>query len=47
MEANLAQLAMHSSNETAGVKDNEYAIEAFKAFYSTIIINEKGNYILK
>lgn len=47
IDIGLAQLAMHSSNETAGVKDNEYAIEAFKTFYSTAIINEKGNYILK
>ena len=33
----LAQLAMHSSYETAGVKDTAYMIEAAKAFYSTVI----------
>ena len=46
IDIGLAQLAMHSSNETAGVKDNEYAINAFKAFYSTSISKDKDSYIL-
>ena len=46
LDIGLAQLAMHSSNETAGVKDNEYAINAFKAFYSTSITNDKDSYII-
>ena len=33
----LPQLAMHSSYETAGVKDTLYAIEALKAFFNTTI----------
>ena len=32
-----AQLAMHSSYETAGVKDNYYLLEVMKAFFSTEI----------
>ena len=47
IDIGLAQLAMHSINETAGVKDNEYAIKAFKTFYSTIIIKENNNYLIK
>lgn len=47
IDIGLPQLAMHSINETAGVKDNEYAIRAFETFYSTIIIKEKEKYILK
>lgn len=46
IDIGLAQLAMHSCNETAGVKDNEYAINAFKAFYSTSILKDKDSYIL-
>ena len=33
VDVGLAQLAMHSSFETAGVKDVQYAIDAFSAFY--------------
>lgn len=47
IDIGLAQLAMHSINETAGVKDNEYAIRAFTKFYSIAIINDKGSYIIK
>ena len=47
IDIGLPQLAMHSINETAGVKDNEYAIKAFSMFYSVSIINEKGEYLLK
>ena len=47
VDIGLPQLAMHSFNETAGIKDVEYAIRAFKEFYSVSIINENGNYIIK
>ena len=47
VDIGLPQLAMHSFNETAGVKDVEYAMRAFKEFYSVSIINENGNYIIK
>lgn len=47
IDIGLAQLAMHSINETAGVKDNIYAIKAFETFYSTTIIKEDNNYIVK
>ena len=35
VEVGIAQLAMHSCYETAGVKDTEYLIKAMKQFYST------------
>lgn len=35
VDIGLAQLAMHSSYETAGVKDVDYMIQACKAFYET------------
>ena len=44
LDIGLAQLAMHSINETAGVKDNEYAIKAFEKFYSVSLVNENGEY---
>lgn len=34
VDVGLPQLAMHSAVETAGVKDAEYAIKAFKVFYA-------------
>ncbi len=34
VDIGLPQLAMHSAMETAGVKDMEYAIKAFKIFYA-------------
>ena len=37
VDIGLAQLAMHSSFETAGVKDVQYAIDAFSAFYKAKI----------
>lgn len=37
IDIGLAQLAMHSSYETAGVKDIDYMIEAIRAFYNTCI----------
>lgn len=37
VDIGLAQLAMHSSYETAGVKDLEYLIRAAKGFYETSV----------
>ena len=37
LDIGLAQLAMHSSYETAGVKDVEYMIKGMQAFYETEI----------
>lgn len=37
VDIGLAQLAMHSLRETAGLKDLEYAYESFLAFYKTHI----------
>lgn len=48
VDIGLAQLAMHSAYELAGVKDVNYMIEGIKAFYNTIIsMDDKGNIILK
>ena len=35
VDIGLPQLAMHSSYETAGIKDTGYAIEALKAYFGT------------
>ena len=37
VDIGLPQLAMHSSYETAGIKDTGYAVEALKAYFSTNI----------
>lgn len=43
VDIGLAQLAMHSCYETAGVKDAEYLADAMTAYYSTALeIVEKG-----
>ena len=34
----LAQLAMHSSYETAGSRDTEYMVKMIKEFYKTEIV---------
>ena len=47
VDMGLPQLAMHSLNETAGVKDVAYAIKAFEKFYNVDIIMEGNNYIIK
>lgn len=47
VDMGLAQLAMHSSNETAGVKDVSYAIKAFEKFFNVSIVNKNGNYIIE
>ena len=44
----LAQLAMHSPYETAGVKDTEYLIRAAKEFFETSVLEcESGIFELK
>lgn len=46
VDIGLAQLAMHSCYETAGVKDVEYMIKAIKAFYKANLKIEKDTYYL-
>ena len=47
IDIGLAQLAMHSTYETAGAKDVTYLIDAIKAFYNTSIEQvEDGQYII-
>ena len=40
VDIGLAQLAMHSSYETAGAKDTEYLVEALSHFYSLTFVDE-------
>ena len=48
VDIGLAQLAMHSPYETAGIKDTELMIKAVKKFYETAIITgENGEFSLK
>ncbi|WP_455537950.1 M18 family aminopeptidase [Terrisporobacter sp.] len=45
IDIGLAQIAMHSTYETAGAKDVDYMIRAIEAFYNTSIVqNKDGNY---
>lgn len=47
IDIGLAQLAMHSTYETAGAKDVAYMVEAIEAFYNTSIEQvEDGQYII-
>lgn len=47
IDIGLAQLAMHSACETAGVKDTQYLIDALRVFYSKSLRMEKdGSYQL-
>lgn len=45
VDIGLAQLAMHSAYETAGIKDTWYMIQALKAYYSTRISGLEGGNI--
>ena len=45
VDMGLPQLAMHSSYETAGVKDTGYAIQLLEAFYGTNIVIEEADQI--
>ena len=45
VDIGLAQLAMHSPYETAGVKDTGYMVEVAKLFYSSSVLGRgDGNY---
>lgn len=47
VDIGLAQLAMHSPYETAGVKDTVYLIEVLKSFYeSSIVVSKNSGYFL-
>lgn len=41
VDIGMAQLAMHSAYETAGVKDTDYLIDATRQFYNSRLIQEK------
>lgn len=43
----LAQLAMRSCLETAGVKDTGYLIQAMAAFYGASFQEENGRFVLE
>ena len=43
VDIGLAQLAMHSPYETAGVKDTEYLLKIATKFYETVIENVSGS----
>ncbi len=47
VDIGLAQLAMHSCCETAGVKDLEYMVSGIKAFYSSHLTKEKDGYRIR
>jgi aspartyl aminopeptidase len=47
VDIGLAQLAMHSPYETAGVQDTEYLLRAMETFFATPILPDgKGGYRL-
>ena len=47
VDIGLAQLAMHSSFETAGAKDTEYLVKAITAFYGKQFIQTENGYTLE
>ena len=48
VDIGLAQLAMHSSYETAGTRDAQYMVQALKAFYETELVCEgDGKYTIR
>ena len=48
VDIGLAQLAMHSPYETAGIRDTEYMVKAVKEFFETAIVtNSNGTYTLE
>ncbi len=47
VDIGIAQLAMHSTYETSGSKDIDYAVEAMKSFFSaTIVLDEENAYLI-
>ena len=47
VDVGLAQLAMHSSFETAGAQDTEYMVNAIKELYSSAIKQDANGYEIK
>ena len=47
VDIGLAQLAMHSSFETAGAKDTEYLVKAITAYYGKQFIQTENGYTLE
>ncbi len=47
VDIGLAQLAMHSSYETAGVRDVEYMVRAIKKFFETELTVNGGDVVIK
>lgn len=47
VDIGLPQLAMHSSYETAGAKDTEYAFRLFSAFYSAHIYRIGNSFVIE
>lgn len=47
VDIGLAQLAMHSPYETAGIRDIDYLIRVAKHFYEHSIIAAEGEYLIK
>lgn len=48
VDIGLAQLAMHSAWETAGVRDAEYLVDAMKAYYgSTLECPRDGSFVIR
>ncbi len=43
VDIGIAQLAMHSSYETAGSRDTEYGVQAIKEFYSSLVMIEDAD----
>ena len=46
VDIGLAQLAMHSANETSGTLDNEYMVKAIKEYFDTYLTVDEDNNIL-
>ncbi|MBQ4506657.1 MAG: M18 family aminopeptidase [Firmicutes bacterium] len=48
VDIGLPQLAMHSSYETAGALDTEYAVQMFKTYFSTeVVIHDPLGFVLR
>jgi aspartyl aminopeptidase len=48
VDIGLAQLAMHSSFETAGAKDTEYMVNAMRLFFQkSITMTQDGDYTIE
>jgi aspartyl aminopeptidase len=47
VDIGIAQLAMHSAYETAGIKDTYYMVQASREFFNTSLISQKNGYEMK